>query len=837
MINMPDPSAQRGGQEWIASFQRALAAVKMVVSSDRGEFPHGDNRLELDALVTNGVSPAAVQASTVLAVVSPRPMRAEVRKKRTRGRGLPCCLALIALSWSVWPASMSGSETDSPAPDAAWEASGYEKTEVLVPMRDGVSLFTAIYRPRSATEPSPILLTRTPYSCAPYGEDHFPEVIYPDPVLVREGYTLVCQDVRGTHRSEGAWVHMRPHRSAELDGLATDESTDAWDTIDWLVRYVPGNNGRVCLWGASYPGFYVAASMIDPHPALACALPQAPQSDWWYEDVHHNGAFFLAPVVGFLLEFGGPRDDPSKQNPTIDFTLPTRDGYRFFLQDIGPLGRLDELVFGGQAGLWNDIASHPNRDAFWRERDLRPRLAPVAPAVLNVGGWYDDSNLFGSLATYRAIEDRNPETFNVLAVGPWEHTGWEWEASGDRHGDIPFGSATSQFYRFAIQKPFLDFYARGLGPDWDRDGRVDLPEAWMFEVGANRWRAFETWPPSEAEPSELYLDAHGALSWDPPASAAKGDSESFDAFTSNPAKPVPFTERIVPFRDPAYMTADQRFASRRPDVLVYTTAPLAEPVTVAGPIDVDLWVSTDRDDADWVVKLVDVFPDRPAEGDWQPERRAGGYEMLVRGEVLRGRFRDDPAHPAPFPAGEPTRVTFTLPDVLHTFLPSHRLMVQIQSTWFPLVDRNPQRWVNNIYRAVEDDFRRATHKVYRSGSRASRLRLPLLAAQAPRATRRTPIGFRNPTWSTDGQWILFEANLDGGRAFDLWAVHRERSGLFRVPSAEGPTRESESARSPDGSRLAVIGEDADGAGVFLADPHGRLLARKTPVLGPPGKDH
>lgn len=726
------------------------------------------------------------------------------------GRVALGCLSTLGLALQLGVAPAMAKIGEAPV-DAAWMARHYLKQEVRIPMRDGTRLFTSVYRPREPSEPAPMLLTRTPYSCRPYGEDQMPEVVYPDPVLVREGYILVCQDVRGTHLSEGEWVHMRPDQPPETAGI--DESSDAWDTIDWLVRNVPGNNGRVCLWGASYPGFYVAASMIDPHPALACALPQAPQIDWWYEDVHHNGAFFLAPVTGFLGEFGGPRSTPAELQEPLDFELPTRDGYRFFLEEVGGLARLDERVFGGAVGLWHELVAHPNRDAFWQARDLRPRLKPVAPAVLAVGGWYDDSNLFGSLAVYRSVEEQNPGAANTLAIGPWAHTGWEWEATGEQHGDIPFGAPTSQFYRFAIQKPFLDFYARDVGPDWDGDGRLDIPEAWVFEVGANRWRSFDQWPPAAREAHTLYLSAAGALSWSGPPPTS--DGQVFDSFVSDPRHPVPFTESIVPFRDPRYMTADQRFAARRPDVLTYQSPELSEPLTLAGPIEVDLYVSTDREDADFVVKLIDVFPGEFEEGAWEPTRRASGYQMLVRGDVLRGRFRGDPASPTPFVPEQPTRIHFTLPDVLHTFLPGHRMMVQIQSTWFPLVDRNPQAWVENIYRASEDDFRSATHRVWRSSRYPSHLEVPVLPPAGDAVAAPAPARFWNPSWSRDGQWVLFEANLEGDRELDLWAVARDRVGIHRVLE-----RAQQGAWSPDGNKLAYIHELEGNLEIFVADADG-----------------
>lgn len=692
----------------------------------------------------------------------------------------------------------------------AWSRD-YVKHEALVPMRDGVRLHTSILAPKDATGRHPVLLHRTPYSCAPYGEERFPEVVYPDPLLTREGYIFVCQDVRGTYMSEGTWVHMRPHLPRKSPG-ETDESTDAYDTIDWLLRNVPNHNGRVGIWGASYPGFYAAASMIEAHPALKCALVQAPQVDWWYEDVHHNGAFFLAPVFHFVEELGLPRDGPTTRHPSFGLDIRTPDGFEFFLTAVGPLHNVNDEFFHERAPMWNAVVRHPNRDAFWQMRDLRPHLRNVAPAVMHVGGWFDDSNLFGTLEAYRAIEAQAPDTFNVLVIGPWEHTGWEWNAEGEGHGDVDFGQPTARFYRREAQEPFLRLCLLGGSDAFEQ---TNLPEALVFETGANRWREFDAWPPRELEQRHLYLEDEGKLSWEPPTTTG------FDAFVSDPAKPVPHTEEILPGRSRRFMNADQRFAARRPDVLVYRTEPLREPLTIAGPLTADLWVSTDRGDADWIVKLIDEHPGEHP--DWprmRPESRAGGYQMLVRAEVMRGRFRNDPAHPEPFEPNVPTRVRFRLLDVLHTFRQGHRLMVQIQSTWFPLVDRNPQAWVDNIFEAKDSDFLPATHRLHREVSHPSRLRVGVLQSTDGRFQQ-------DLAWSPDGRDIAFSQYHSRGEAPEVsrWNIYASRADL---PSERLVVRDARSPSwSPDGDRIAFSAERDGNWDIYSIAVDGSDLRRVT----------
>jgi putative CocE/NonD family hydrolase len=588
----------------------------------------------------------------------------------------------------------------------------YEKREVSIPMRDGVKLFTSIYEPRERAKLYPILLCRTPYSVGPYGEGEFKDLVGPSEAAMRDFFIIVYQDVRGCHMSDGTFVDVRPHIASKM-GKQIDESTDAYDTIEWLLANVPDNNGKVGMWGISYPGFYAAASMIDHHPALVAVSPQAPIADWFFDDFHHHGTLFLPHAFNFLSSFGQPRTELTTKSPER-FKHDTPDGYDFFLR-LGPLLNVDERYFHGKIQFWEDLVAHPNYDEFWEARNLQPNLKNVAPAVLTVGGWFDAEDLYGALHVYSAIEKQNPGIYNAIVMGPWQHGGWA-RTDGDRLGNVRFGAKTSIYYREKIELAFFDHFLKGTNDP--------LPtEATMFETGANQWRRFTSWPPEGLRDTSLYVTQHGLLVHDTPPT---GDAA--DTFESDPARPVPYTEAISDGMTKEYMTDDQRFAGRRPDVLVYRTDPLPEPVTIAGPIQADLWVSTTGTDADWMVKLVDVFPDdTPApEGADPTERPMGGYQMMVRSEAFRGRFRESYAQPKPFVPDEPTLVTVPLQDVLHTFAKGHRIMVQIESTWFPLVDRNPQTFVDNIFKARAEDFRKATHKVYRSAEHPTRIRFGML---------------------------------------------------------------------------------------------------------------
>ncbi|MFW5952425.1 MAG: CocE/NonD family hydrolase [Gemmatimonadota bacterium] len=618
---------------------------------------------------------------------------------------------LFALAWAG-PAA--GQEVD-----AEYVRAHYDKREVYVPMRDGVRLFTAVYTPKEAAGPVPIMLFRTPYGVAPYGAEAYRAPLGPNGRYTRDGYIFVYQDVRGRMMSEGEFVNMTPHIPEKTSPTQVDESSDTYDTIEWLLANVDGHSGRVGQWGISYPGFYSAAGMIDAHPALKAVSPQAPIADWWYDDFHHHGAFFLPHFFGFFWSFGQPRPEPTTEWPErLDFG--TVDGYAFY-RELGPLGNINDEWYRDRVPFWDSVIAHPHYDEFWQRRNIVPHLRNVAPAVLTVGGWYDAEDLYGPLAIYRSIERLSPGVDAKLVEGPWVHGGWA-RSSGQQLGDAWFEQRTSEFYRDSIELPWFRHHLKG-GPD------PGLAEATMFDTGRNEWRRFDAWTPPEVSERSLYLSEEGGLAWTAPA-AVGAIGEPFDEWVSDPANPVPFTREVALGMTREYMTEDQRFAERRPDVVTYRSAVLTEPVTVAGPIVAELWVSTSGTASDWVVKVIDEFPgdaeDTPAARE-RPGFRTGGYQMMVRGEVIRGRYRNSPSHPEPFEPGRITRVEVPLQDVLHTFEPGHRIMVQVQSTWFPLVDLNPHVYVDNLYELDRTaPFVPAVQRIFRSPEHASRLRVGVL---------------------------------------------------------------------------------------------------------------
>ncbi len=589
---------------------------------------------------------------------------------------------------------------------AAYIRANYTKTEHRVPMRDGRRLFTAVYTPNEVSKRWPILLLRTPYGVDPYGADRYASALGPSPEFEEEGFIFVFQDVRGRFMSEGIFEHMRPQHGGKRKKNEVDESTDAWDTVDWLVKNLPRNNGRVGMWGISYPGFYCSAALIGSHKALKAVSPQAPIADWYWDDAHHNGAYIL-PMTFFFQAVQKKRAGLTTKWPD-PFDFGTTDGYRFYM-DLGPLKNVNKRYFKGEVEFWNQIVAHPDYDSFWQARSIIPHLKKVKAAVLVVGGWFDSEDLYGPLATYKAIEKNNPRARNSLVMGPWIHGGWE-RTKGDRVGDLSFGFPTSAPFEAEVVLPFFLHHLKKA-----RD--PGLPEAYVFETGANRWRRFDSWPPRAAKLRRIYLREAGNLAFEPPPD--KTEEAAHDAFLSDPGKPVPYTPRMTPYWSKTFLAEDQRFAAMRPDVLVYETPPLEEDLTFAGPVRARLKVSTTGRDADWVVKLVDVWPGElpgkpKSPHPWRDPPDLGGRQTLVRAEVLRGRYRNGFEKPEPFVPGEVTDVTVELLDVLHTFKRGHRIMVQVQSSWFPYVDRNPQSWVENIFKAKEEDFVKATHRVYRS---------------------------------------------------------------------------------------------------------------------------
>ena len=589
----------------------------------------------------------------------------------------------------------------------------YTKYEYRIPMRDGARLFTAVFVPKDPKHVYPIMLKRTPYAVGPYGVDAYPGMkdlrsmhsFAPSSQMLKEGYVFVHQDVRGRMMSEGDFVDVRPHRPAGANGPKDiDESTDTYDTIDWLVKNVPCN-GKVGVWGISYPGFYAAQAVIDAHPALKAASPQAPVTEWFIgDDFHHNGATFLAAAFDFYASFGKPRPEPTKKGKW-ESLHEGEDVYDFFLA-LGPVANANTKWLKNDIPFWNDVLAHPNRDEWWKARDPRPFYKDAKPAVMTVGGFYDAEDLWGALETYRAY-DRTAKNENVLVMGPWSHGGWA-RGDGDKLGDITFGAKTSPWYREQVEAPF---FARHLKGAYKK--AAPNPEAWIFERGTNVWRSYAHWPPLDAKPVTLNLSAGGKLG----TAAGSGDP---DEFLSDPKKPVPYRAKASDRIDEDYMSEDQRFAARRPDVLTYKGDELQNDVTVVGPIEANVYFATTGTDADVVVKVIDVWPaDATTSEAGVP---MGGYQELVRAEIMRGRFRSSFEKPEPFEPGKPALVKITLPDVSHTFRMGHRVMVQIQSSWFPLVDRNPQTFVD-IGKATEADFKAATHRVFHAGDKASSVKM------------------------------------------------------------------------------------------------------------------
>jgi len=594
----------------------------------------------------------------------------------------------------------------------------YTKYELDIPMRDGVKLHTSVLVPKDRSRRYPILLIRTPYSVGPYGVDNYRDNLTR---FLRAGYILVRQDVRGRFMSQGTFVNMRPMLSGRTGPRQIDEGTDAHDTIDQLLKTLPAHNGRVGMMGISYPGFYAAAALVRPHPALRAVSPQAPITDWFIgDDFHHNGALILAPAFNFMAFFGKPRPLPTRKRGHPLFDMDTQDGYDFFLK-MGPLTNANTRFFKGQVAFWKDLMQHGVYDAFWRSRDLARHLSRVrpGPAVLTVGGWFDAEDLFGTLQVYRSLERARPGLKNRLVMGPWAHGGWD-RVDGSSLGPVQFNAKTSAYYRKQVEFPFFEHHLRG--------GKrpLKLPKVLVFETGTNQWRAHQAWPPRGARRT-LCLQPDGGLAFAPPAQNKPRGQGAFDEYVSDPAKPVPFINFTNISMPREYMVEDQRFAARRTDVLAYQTEPLKQDVTLAGPVSPRLFVSTSGTDSDWVVKLVDVYPDDFPDPRPNPAKlRMGGYQQLVRGEVMRGKFRSSFEKPEPFVPWRVAQVAFTMPDVCHTFRRGHRIMVQVQSSWFPLVDRNPQTFVD-IYHAKASDFRKATQRVHRTRQHASCIEVNVLS--------------------------------------------------------------------------------------------------------------
>ncbi|MDQ6651298.1 MAG: CocE/NonD family hydrolase [Acidobacteriota bacterium] len=624
--------------------------------------------------------------------------------------------ALLAIA----PETQAQTETDVKAK--------YTKIEQRITMRDGVKLFTWIYVPKDTSLKYPIMFDRTPYSVAPYGPDAYKTSLGPSLLFQNEGYIFVYQDVRGRWMSEGEFVDVRPY-IAHKTGKQIDETTDTYDTVDWLVKNIPNNNGRVGVWGISYPGFYTSMAGIDNHPAVKAISPQAPVSDWFHgDDMNHNGALFLAQNYAFFSNFGQPRPVATATNDYLKtFKFGTQDGYKLYL-DMGGLsnsGDIYQRQLGTRIKFWDELMAHPNYDQFWKERNILPNLKNIKTAVMTVGGWYDNEDLYGALKVYENVERLNPGIFNVLVIGPWFHGGWS-RSDGDWLGTAYFRQQTSIYYRAHFELTFFNYFLK------DKGDISQIKEVNAFDTGANEWRDFASWTPAGSKETQLYLLPGGKLSFSPAPTLS--NAGSYDEYVSDPMHPVPYTQKITLNYPRDFMTEDQRFVAGRPDVLVYQTEPLSEDMTVAGDIKPDLFISSSGTDSDFVVKLIDVFPDdyeypkgvKPPEGAPACVFQPGGYEMLLRGEPFPARFRNSFEKPEPLKPNLPAKISYVMPGIVHTFKKGHRIMVQIQSTWFPLVARNPQKFMANYKLGKDADFHKATQRVYRSAQYNSHLTLSVL---------------------------------------------------------------------------------------------------------------
>ncbi|WP_289060689.1 CocE/NonD family hydrolase [uncultured Zobellia sp.] len=593
--------------------------------------------------------------------------------------------------------------------DSLYFRQHYDLKEYRIPMRDGAELFTAVYTPKDKSKDYPILLNRTCYNASQYSNFNYSS--YPSRYLIEDGYILAFQDVRGRYMSDGEFDNMRPNipGNNRRNKKDIDESSDTYDTIDWMIKKIKGNNGRVGMYGISYPGHYTAAGMIDAHPALKASSPQAPIADFFFDDFHHQGAYLESYTAAFAV-FGYQKDSLTRDPWYMDKLMrlygnPAADAYDFYL-NLGPLKNITKNYHHDNF-FWNQIVEHPNYDEFWQKRNILPHLKDIDHAVMTVGGWFDAEDLYGPLNIYKTVEATSPKAKNSIVMGPWDHGGWAREKGKTVHNHIYFGDSISSFYLKNIERKFFAHHLKEDGPD-------TLPEAYMFDTGAKKWETFDTWPPKEIEPISLYFGENGQLSINKPI-----DEKAVFEYTSDPKKPVPYTSQIegLTFTPRRYMSDDQRQASRRPDVLTFETDVLEDDRVLAGEIMAKLKVAMTGTDADFIVKLIDVYPNDHENYEHNPDNIImGGYQQLVRAEVFRGRFRNSFENPEPFVPGEPSDVNFRLQDILHTFKKGHRIMIQVHSTWFPYIDRNPQKYVDNIYKANEDDFIKSTIKVFGSSS-------------------------------------------------------------------------------------------------------------------------
>ncbi|MFS4469711.1 CocE/NonD family hydrolase [Maribacter sp. 2210JD10-5] len=639
--------------------------------------------------------------------------------KKSKAKYLILFIALFAI---VLSCSKTNKTTSESKISETYVIDHYTKKEVDIKMRDGITLHTTIYAPKDTSKEYPIIMQRTPYSSRPYGEGEFKTQIGPNIHMMQEGYIVVYQDVRGRWLSEGHYENMRayiPNKETDAD---VDESSDTYDTIEWLVNNVENNNGRVGIWGISYPGYYSTYATVDAHPALKAASPQASIGDFFFDDFHHNGAYLLSYFRATSL-FGTPRPNGNQPIDTAWYQLPdlgTEDQYQFFL-DKGPLKNLNsffEYDLKDQVSIapdemtddffWNELKEHPNYDELWQSRGLVQHLKDVKShvATMVVGGWFDAEDLYGPLETYKNIEKYNKDNYNTLVFGPWDHGRWARRDGRTVVGNYYFGDGISEFFQENIETKFFHHFLKGEG-----DKNSGLPEAYVFDSGRKEWKQYDAWPPKEVGKQEMFLSENQELT------SELKNTEGIQ-FISDIKKPVPYSEDVKSVFTPRkYMTDDQRFAARRSDVLVFETEVMDEDFTLAGDIMAKLKVATTGDAADWIVKIIDVHPAvAETNEEMQDHLKMSNYHLMVRSEVMRGRFRNSFTNPEPFVPNQKTEVNIKLQDVFHTIKKGHKLQVQVQSTWFPLIDLNPQTYVENIFKADEEDFKTRTHTVFTDSS-------------------------------------------------------------------------------------------------------------------------
>ncbi len=576
----------------------------------------------------------------------------------------------------------------------------YAKHEVMIPMRDGVKLHTTVYEPRGKQQRHPILMFRTPYGSGPYGKSFTNALRSELQHYTAKQYIIVYQDVRGRYMSEGEYENMRPVTLTR--GEKANDVTDAYDTAEWIVKHT-NNNGRIGITGNSYLGYYALTAALCKHPAIKAVCPQAPIADWFMgDDVHHNGALMLTDSFHFLWDFGRYRGFPS---PVVPPSKPYyfTDEYSFFLR-MGTISDLSKLQ-RDSLPFWNTMCKHSNYDEWWQQRSPLKQYKKIDIPVMLVGGLFDAEDAYGTWNSYRALAERPKAAPLYLLMGPWSHGGW-LGGKGNRLGEISFGDEDMNDRFRNLQQHFFDYYL-------NRESVMDLPPVTVFFTGENRWRTFAKWPAETVEVTPIYLHAGGILGFDKPS-----EETSYSQYISDPAHPVPYTNTVGRHRNAAYMVEDQRFATRRNDVITFITPPLKHDLTLCGTMGVDLSTSISTTDADYVVKLIDVFPD-------DVDNEQAGYEMLVRGDIMRGRYRNSFGNPEAFVPDRIDKVVFSLADVAHTFLKEHRIMVQIQSSWFPLADRNPQQFIN-IYQCKKSDFIKSSVRIYHERAHVSKLMLPVL---------------------------------------------------------------------------------------------------------------